>query len=185
MNATVMFIHSAGPQGSEQGSNNMIAYLKEELMNEYDLTFPNMPTPEDPKYIEWKDQIEKELKVLKGEVILVGHSLGGSVLLKLLSEETYNIKISGLFVVAAPYWGIDKDWQRQDFILQEDFDQHLRQIPQLFLYHSREEEIVPFSHHLAYAEKLPQANRIVLEGSQHLFQNGLPELIKEIRSLII
>nr|WP_235788441.1 alpha/beta hydrolase [Salipaludibacillus sp. CUR1] len=45
-----------------------------------------MPNPENPEYILWKKQLEKELDKLNGDVILVGHSLGGSVLLKYLSE---------------------------------------------------------------------------------------------------
>ncbi|MDF1506964.1 alpha/beta hydrolase [Robertmurraya sp. DFI.2.37] len=182
MKTTVMFIHSAGPQGQNQGSTNLSAYLKKELEEDYNFYSPSMPIPENPKYVEWKKAFEQEGNHLSGEVILIGHSLGGSFLLKYLSEESM-IKISGLFVVAAPYWGIDSDWQRSDFFLQSGFERHFGEIDNLFLYHSRGEDIVPFVHHAAYAKKLPHAHKRVLDGNQHLFSNGLTELVNDIRSL--
>lgn len=183
MKTTVLFIHSAGPQGLNQGSSNLIAYLEKELNDKYHFIHPKMPAPENPKYLDWKEQLDKELYTLTGEVVLVGHSLGGSVLLKYLSEETYTLKISGLFVVASPYWGIDEDWQSSDFMLQKNFEIRIKEIPHLFLYHSRDDRIVPFSHHLAYVEKFPQAIIRDLEGINHLFHNGLATLINDIKSL--
>ncbi|MEK4147067.1 alpha/beta hydrolase [Robertmurraya sp. FSL W8-0741] len=183
MNATVMFIHSAGPQGQNQGSSNLVTYLKKELKEDYNFHSPSMPTPENPKYVEWKKAFEQEFNQLSGEVVLIGHSLGGSFLLKYLSEESYPTKIPGLFVVSAPFWGIDQDWQRSDFFFQSGFEKRLSEIDNLFLYHSRDERIVPFSHHLALAEKLPHGKTRVLEGKQHLFSNGLTELVNDIRSL--
>lgn len=183
MNPAIMFIHSAGPQGENQGSSNLIKYVRNGLSNNVEVISPKMPTPEDPRYNDWKNVMEKELLKLSGEVILIGHSLGGSVLLKYLSEEVYRVKVLGLFIVAAPFWGIDDDWQRKDFFLQEGFEQHLKEIPHIFLYHSRGEEIVPFSHHIAFAEKLPQSTCRVIDGADHLFENGLPKLVRDIRSL--
>ncbi|WP_102272105.1 alpha/beta hydrolase [Cytobacillus massiliigabonensis] len=182
MKRTVLFIHSAGPQGQDLGSSKLSAYVEKELRDTYQFIFPKMPAPENPKYAPWKNQLEKELKKLNGEVILVGHSLGGSVLLKYLSEESCSLPISGLFIIASPYWGFDEDWQLKDFFLQKNFEEHLPKIPNLFLYHSRDEEIVPFSHHKMYAEKLPQAAIRELEGKEHLFLNGLPILVNDLRS---
>lgn len=182
MKRTVLFIHSAGPQDQNQGSSNLIAYLEKELKDTYQFVFPRMPAPENPKYISWKNQLEKELNILHGEVILVGHSLGGSVLLKYLSEESCNLTISGLFIIASPYWGLDENWQLKDFILQNLFEENLPSIPNLFLYHSRDEEIVPFTHNKMYAEKLPHAITRELEGKEHLFLNGFPILVNDLSS---
>ncbi|MET3697042.1 hypothetical protein SAMN05877753_101379 [Bacillus oleivorans] len=183
MKKTVLFIHSAGPQDPEHGSSNLSAYLENELRDKYQFVIPKMPSPENPKYVRWKDQLEKELNMLNGEVILIGHSLGGSVLLKYLSEESYNLTFSGLFIISSPYWGLDKDWQSKEFTLQNNFEQNLPAIPHLFLYHSRDEDIVPFKHHKIYAEKLPQATSRELEGRQHLFHNGLPILVNDLKNV--
>lgn len=183
MKKTVLFIHSAGPQGKEQGSSKLSGYLQNKLGNDYHLVFPEMPDPENPKYIHWKDKLSEELNRLDGELVLIGHSLGGSTLFKYLSEESCRLTISGLFIIASPYWGLDDDWQLKDFILKDNFEQKLHEISSLFLYHSLEEEIVPFSHHIAYAEKFPRANLRQLKGNQHLFNNGLSELVNDIERL--
>ncbi|SDM67762.1 alpha/beta hydrolase [Sediminibacillus halophilus] len=183
MKKTVLFIHSAGPQGQGQGSSNLSSYLSKELGETYRFVSPKMPEPENPVCAHWKQQLEKELHKLTGEVTLIGHSLGGSVLLKYLTEHSLDLAISGLFIIASPYWGLDKNWQSKEFTLQRNFEQKLPSIPNLFLYHSVDEDIVPFAHHIAYAEKLPQATTRELEGKQHLFLNGLPILVQDIEGM--
>src|SRR5690625_3080969 len=115
MKKQVLFIHSAGTQDSHQGSSNLLAYLKDSLGDEYNLLYPKMPHPENPEYKLWEFQLEKEFAALDGEVLLIGHSLGGSVLLKYLSEKAINRPIFGLFMIAAPYWGKDDDWQVTEY----------------------------------------------------------------------
>ncbi len=87
MKKQILFIHSAGAQGPHEGSGRLVAHLQKGLGPEYQVLYPIMPDPENPAYEPWKAQLEKELTALEGEAILVGHSLGGSVLLKYLSEE--------------------------------------------------------------------------------------------------
>ncbi|SDK36177.1 alpha/beta fold hydrolase [Sediminibacillus albus] len=183
MKKTVLFIHSAGPQGQGQGSSNLSSYLSKQLGDNYQFVSPEMPEPENPAYVSWKKQLEKELNKLTGEIILVGHSLGGSVLLKYLTEQSSNLVFSGLFIIASPFWGLDEKWQSKEFTLQPNFEHKLPGIPSLFLYHSADEDIVPFTHHKAYAEKLPQATARELEGKQHLFDQGLPILVQDIKGL--
>ncbi|UOQ50162.1 alpha/beta hydrolase [Gracilibacillus caseinilyticus] len=183
MNKTILFIHSAGPQGPNQGSSNLINYLEQELENSYQIIHPQMPAPEDPKYDQWKHQLEKELSLLNGEAILIGHSLGGSVLLKYLSEHSCKLTIRGLFILASPYWGLDEEWQLADFMLQHHFADKLPSIANIFLYHSRNEKIVPFAHHQAYAKKLPQAAARQIDGDRHLFHDGLAVLVDDIKGL--
>jgi hypothetical protein len=77
------------------------------------------PGAETPRYAAWKSQLEESLALLNDKSILVGHSLGGSVLLKYLSEETRQKSISGLFIVAAPCWGADQEWQSDEILLSE------------------------------------------------------------------
>lgn len=81
----ILFIHSAGPQGRKEGSDFLLSHLKHSL-KDYWLAHPQMPDPDNPHYLSWKGCIEKELKALADDSILVGHSLGGSVLVKYLSE---------------------------------------------------------------------------------------------------
>ncbi|MGO4788836.1 RBBP9/YdeN family alpha/beta hydrolase [Paenibacillus sp. 2KB_20] len=180
MKKQVLFILSAGPQGIHQGSCALIADLKEQLGEVCHVSSPAMP---DPDYALWKAQIANEINALNGEVLLVGHSLGGSVLLKYLSEEDCQLTISGLFLIAAPYWGNDDEWQSEDFRLPDSFANMLPRISRLYLYHSRQDPVVPFAHAQHYAKQLLQAVTREYEGDDHYFCEGLPELVDDIKRL--
>ncbi len=179
----VLFIHGAGNKRHSDGSGNLIAYLQEKLGSDYEVLSPDMPDPDHPQYEAWRTQIEKELAALSDDAMLIGHSVGGSVLLKCLASGAYQKHIAGLFLVAAPYWGKDEDWQIDEYILPEDFASKLPQIAQIFLYHSRNDGEVPFAHLGHYQEKLPQATARLIAGNTHSFTGGLPELVDDMKHL--
>lgn len=179
MNKQVLFIHSAGPQGLHQGSFGLLTHLQEQLGEVYHVVSPGMP--ENPDCALWKAQIANEIEALDEELLLIGHSLGGSVLLKYLSEEGCKRSVSGLFLIAAPYWGKDGDWLNEEFKLPDSFATLLPRISSLYLYHSRHDPVVPFAHGQHYTELLPQAVTRVYEGDDHYFCGGLPELADDIK----
>jgi uncharacterized protein len=183
MKKQVLFIHSAGPQRLHEGSTGLTTYLKESLGDEFYFSAPAMPAPENPAYSPWKVRLEKALAELDGKVILIGHSLGGSVLLKYLSETTHPPDAAALFLVASPYWSEETGWESDDFALLNDFASRLPTIGRLVLIGSRNDEIVPSSHLKLYKQKLPQAELRLLDSGDHLFQHGLPELLEEIKKL--
>ncbi len=84
-------------------------------------------------------------------MILVGHSLGASILLKYLSEEKAEKPVAGVFLVAPPYWGAE-DWEVSEYALQADFASKIPKELPMFFYHSRDDEWVPFAHLTLYAE---------------------------------
>ena len=182
MKQKVLFIHSGGTQGPHEGSSDLVTYLRQMLGGGYEVLYPKMPDPDHPEYAQWKEHLEKRLAWLDDEIILVGHSLGGSVLLKYLSEETCNKSIAGLFLVAAPYWG-KSNWEVDEYVLRQDFSSKLPRIPRIFLYHSRNDEVVPFNHLASYADKLPNAIVREFDSRRHLFSTGLPELVDDIKDL--
>lgn len=175
----ILFLHSAGPQGPHQGSSDLIAYLKKGLGSVYQFTAPKLPRPEAPDYLRWKAKLAAVLKGMKGEVILIGHSLGGSVFLKYLSEEKVKIKISALFLAATPYWG-EKGWEYEAFYLKDGFARSLPPIPKVVVYHSRKDPVVAFGHAKRYAAALPGATLRALKGDSHAFEGGLPELLEDV-----
>lgn len=129
-------------------------------------------------------RLEHELASIGGgEVVLIGHSLGGAVLLKYFSEQPCPLRIAGLFLVAAPFWGLDPDWHRPDFTLAPDFAAQLPPLPRVCIYHSDGDDIVPRAHAQHYAAKLPQATVRWLPGHDHLFHAGLPALVHDLKTL--
>jgi uncharacterized protein len=178
----VLFVHSGGSQGLHEGSNDLVAWLRLALGPPYEVLYPLMPNPDQPVYEQWKQELKKELARLDEGIILIGHSLGGSVILKLLSEEKFTKKIDGIFMIGSPYWG-KRNWKVNEYELKHDFPVCLPDVGEMYLYHSRKDAVVPFKHLSYYAEKLPFANVRALGGSEHIFSSGLPELARDIKSL--
>ncbi len=52
-----------------------------------------------------------------------------------------------------------------------------------FLYHSRDDPEIPVSHLRRYEEHLPNATSRLIQGSQHSFTDGLPQLVSDIRGV--
>ena len=82
------------------GSNfHWLPWLQKELLIAgYLAQAPEMPTPYEPVYSEWKETFEQFR--LSPESILVGHSCGAGFLLKYLSENPIKVKRT---VLVAPY----------------------------------------------------------------------------------
>lgn len=184
MEKQVLFIQGAG-EGAYKEDEKLAASLQAALGTEYQVLYPQMPNESDPDYELWKAQIKKELAALAGKVILVGHSLGGSFLLKYLAEEKVEKAVVGIFLIATPYWGGD-GWRYEGYeqiTLPEGFASKLPRGAPIFLFHSRDDEIVPFAHLALYAEKLPQATVRVFDDRGHQFDNDLTEVASDITNL--
>jgi predicted alpha/beta hydrolase family esterase len=181
MKRQALFIHGGG-EGAYEEDKKMAASLQDALGSAYDVRCPKMPDEDSPEYKAWKERIAQELAALDGEVILVGHSLGGSILLKYLSEEKVEKPVAGIFLVAPPYWGAE-DWEVGEYELQKGFASKLPEESPVFFYHSRDDEWVPFAHLALYAEKLPQATIREFDGRGHQFDDDLSEVARDIEWL--
>lgn len=102
------------------------------------------------------------------------------MVLKCLSEETIKESIAGLFLIAAPFVGADENWRDDVHALEPDFAAKLPYIPQIFLYNSRDDEVVPFLHLALYARKLAQAAVRKFRSRGHQFRNDLSEVAADI-----
>ena len=99
MKTPVLFIQGATEEGYRE-DHKLVDNLQANLGQAYQVHYPEMPDADNPKYVAWKNQIAKESAALEGKVVLVGHSLGASLLLKWLSEAPPDQVIAGLFLLA-------------------------------------------------------------------------------------
>lgn len=175
----VLFIHGAG-KGAYEEDGLLVASLREALGSDYAVRYPRMVNEANPDYDAWKAQIARELEGLEGEVILVGHSFGGSTLLGYLCEERVEKPIAAVVALAAPYWGADADWDWDAGRLPEDAAARLAGIPRILLYHCRDDEIVPFRHLAHYAASLPRAMIREVEAGGHQFANNLTAVAEDL-----
>jgi len=181
MEKQVLFIHGAG-EGAYAEDGKLVKSLRDMLGTQYNVLYPKMPEEEDSSYKEWKAQISKELAALDGEVMLVGQSIGSSMLLKYLSEEKIKIHLAGIFLIAAPYWG-PSAWQMDGFTLDEERAAKFLEAVPVFLYHSSDDDTVPFAHLALHSEKFPKATIHEFDGRGHQLNNDLSEVAADIKSL--
>src|SRR5262245_12780438 len=177
----VLFIQGAG-EGAYEEDPELVKSLRDVLGSDYDVLYPKMPEEESSGYEEWKAQISKGLATMGEKVILVGHSVGSSMLLKYLSEERVEKALAGIFLIAAPYWGAG-GWQVDTVTVDEgQASKRLKAAP-VFFYHSRDDDVVPFAHLAMHAEKFPQATFREFDRRGHQFNNDLSEVAADIASL--
>ena len=169
-------------RGANEVDALLVASLQRALGSDYEVRYPRMPEESNPDMQNWKAEIKSELAAMDGEVILVGHSVGGAALLKYLSEEKVEKPIAGLFLLAAPSWD-EENWNFDDLRLPRDLAARLSRIPRIFLYHNRDDEIAPFAHLALHAARLPPA--VVREGEEggHQFNNDLAIVASDIKTL--
>ena len=175
----VLFIQGGG-KGAHSEDAPLANSLKLALGPKYDVRFPRMPGEADPNVASWGKKISSKVSRISGKVILVAHSIGGSVLLRYLSEEKVEKPIAGLFLLAAPSWDEDR-WNFDDLRLPRDIAEKLALIPQLFFYHCRDDDVVPFSHLALHSARIPRAVTRAVDNGGHQFGNDLTGVATDIR----
>jgi len=184
MTKQVLFIQGAGA-GAYDADKLLVDSLRQTLGSDYDVRYPRMPDEDNAPYEQWKQHIESELAAMPGPVLLLGHSVGASILAKCLTEIAVDTAITGVFLLSTPFWGGD-GWQYegyQQLELPKDLAARLPQDTPIFLYHSQDDEIVPFSHLALYAIILPKATIREIASGRHQFNDDLTLIAKDITSL--
>ena len=178
----VLFIHGGG-EGAYAEDARLAASLARELGAGYSVHCPQMPNEREPDYTTWKNVIVEDLARIGDGAILVGHSIGASVVIKLLCEGETRRALAGVFLVAAPYWHDHEVWRWDEVRLPHDASARLPGRIPLFLYHGRDDEVVPYSHADMYAQTFPQAIVRGLSGRNHQLNDDLSEVARDIRLL--
>jgi predicted alpha/beta hydrolase family esterase len=143
-----------------------------------------MPSPQNAKYAEWKLWIEKYFSILQGDIILIGHSLGAAFLLKYISESGFPVSIAQLHLVATPVADTEKeslcDFKLKNFELKvsRDIDLGKADVNKIFLYHSVDDEVVPYSDTEKLHKALPQAEFLTFQDMGHFSVEEFPELVE-------
>ena len=181
MHYQLLFIQGGGGDEDYKADAKLVASLRQALGNAYTVHYPRLSDDSSPDFGRIK-QIGKEISLVKDEIILVGHSLGASMLLKYLSENEVKKKIAGIFLISTPFWSGQEDW-KQGLKLHEDFPDKLPKNVPVFLYHCRDDEEVPFEHLSLYAQKLPRAIVREVGSGGHQLNNNLSLVAKDIKSL--
>ena len=180
----VLFIQGAG-EGAHNEDKKLVDSLQQALGSEYDVRYPVMPDEDNASYEQWKQRVETELVTMAAPVILIGHSVGASILAKCLAERVVERPVAAILLLSTPFWG-GGGWRYEGYQkleLPEDLASRLPQNAAVFLYHSHDDAIVPFSHLALYARLLPKANVREIDSGGHQLNNDLTHLATDIIGL--
>lgn len=153
--------------------------LQESLGNDFDVILAKMPNKNNAKYIEWAIYFNNLVPLLDDDLILVGHSLGGIFLAKYLSENLLPKKIKALILIAAPFDNVNQEESLDSFNLLADLGNINRQCENIFLIHSKDDNIVEYKQSIKYEKELTNSTLITFENKRHFGQETFPE-IKEL-----
>lgn len=179
---TVLFIHSAGPQGPGEGSSALVEALRAILPPDLRLIAPLMPKPDAPEAEPWIAALSGEMKAIPSDFVLVGHSLGGSTILQVLARFGLPERLLGVVTLAAPFWSAE-DWEIAEFALPEDAGTRLQALSKLVILQGDKDEVVAKNHPALYKSLLPQARVAFLSGIDHEAAAAGPDLVAAIRSI--
>lgn len=176
----LLFIQGGG-KGAHAADAPLAASLKQALGASHEVHFPHMRGEDDPSLAPWKRQIAAEMSQLRGPLTLVGHSLGGAMLLSCLAEQAPPVPVAALVLLAAPAWD-GKQWNFDELLLPDGLADRLDAIPRLSLYHCRDDEVVPFDHLALHAARLPRAVAVTMAQGGHQFGGDLRAVAADIRA---
>lgn len=181
----VYLIH--GFEGSPNGGWRPYIMRELEKQDIYACALP-MPSPSLPILSEWLFEVERCVeKDKEDEVYLVGHSLGGTTILRYLEKFDHK-NIKGIISVSAPCV-CKKESSRISEFLKDDFNWDVikSKINKVVIIHRDDDPFVPLSDAEEIKERL-NGKLIIIKNGKHL--NGsagffeLPELLEEIMNMI-
>lgn len=157
--------------------------LAAELGDAFEVLVPKMPNGTNAHYAEWCIWLERCMKFIEDDAVLIGHSLGGIFLVKYISEHAFPRRIKAVILVSAPYDQTLTAEFLTDFSLPKSLDGFSRQVRELYLVYSKDDPVVSIEEQNKYMRALPCAHVLQLDNWGHFQQQHFPELIELIRSL--
>ena len=181
-NKQVLFIQGGGAGAHDEWDNKLVDSLKRELGPGYNVRYPHMPNEADPSYSMWKAALAEEITGLDDGAVLIGHSIGGTILINALAEAPPKRKLAGVFLVAAPFVGAG-GWPSDEVKAVADLGAHLPPNTPIYLYHGSNDDTAPFAHVDLYERAIPGAIVHRLHGRDHQLNDDLAEVAACIRAL--
>jgi predicted alpha/beta hydrolase family esterase len=178
----VLFIQGGGTGVHDEWDNKLVDSLRHELGPDYDVRYPRMPKEGDPSYDLWKAALAEEIAGLDDGAILIGHSVGGTILINALAETPPNRTLAGIFLIAAPFMG-PGGWPIEDIKPAANLGARLPPRTPIYLYHGSKDDAAPFVHVDLYERAIPGAIVHRLRGRNHQLNDDLAEVAAGVRVL--
>jgi predicted alpha/beta hydrolase family esterase len=178
----VLFIQGAGEGTHANWDIHLVESLRQQLGPSHSVRYPEMPDEANPTVAAWRPVLERELATLQPGSVVIGHSIGGTVLIHVLAEAAPSSALGAIVLIAAPYIG-EGGWTSEELAPRADLAERLPAGAPIFLYHGLDDTEVPASHVDRYAAAIPSAQVRRLAGRDHQLNNDLSEVARDIREL--
>jgi predicted alpha/beta hydrolase family esterase len=182
MKKQVLFIQGGGVGTHDDWDHKLVASLSQELGPDFEVLYPRMPNEENPNYSKWKAALTQEISGLDDGAILVGHSIGGTILINAIAEATPKRKLNGIFLIAAPFVGTG-GWPSEEIKKSAELGLRLPPKTPVYFYHGSMDDIAPIAHLKLYERAIPGAIVRRLQGRDHQLNDNLTEVAVDIRAL--
>jgi len=171
----VLFIQGGGANVHDQWDNKLVESLRQELGSDFEVRYPRMPKEEDPHYAPWKGAIEKELEALNDGAILIGHSIGGAILVNVLAELSVKPQFGAIILISAPFVG-EGGWSIDEMQSSNHLGERLPKNAPIHVFHGLGDDEVPPQHADLYERAIPQAMVHRVADRDHQFNNDLRDV---------
>ena len=178
----VLFVQGAGKSVHDAWDDKLVRSLERELGEGYAVRYPRMPHEADPKYSAWRSALFEEFERLKDGALLVGHSVGGTMLIHALAERPPQVKLGALALIAAPFIG-EGGWPSGELEPRVDLADRLPAKLPVFLFHGTADDEVPLSHLDLYEKLLPEATVRRVLDRDHQLNNELGVVARALRAV--
>jgi len=183
MTRQLLFVQGGGGENAhDEWDSKLVESLQRELGPDYEIRYPRMPDEDDPQFAPWKAALRKEFDKLEDGVILVGHSIGATILVHSLADESPEWAPAGIFLISMPFIG-EGGWPSDEVKPKPDLGGKLSARCPVYLYHGDADETVPIKHVELSATAIPQAVLRKLAGRDHQLNNDMSEVAADILEL--
>lgn len=177
---TVLFIQGGREGTHDDWDQKLVDSLRESLGDGFDVRYPRMPAEDDPSDTAWGPAIRSALGALEDGDVVVGHSVGGALLVHTLVEHPPAARLGAIVLLATPFVG-EGGWPGDGFEFDAELGTGLPHGVPVHLFHGLDDETVPPAHVDLYAASIPHAKVHRLPGRDHQLGDDLSEVASAIR----
>ena len=178
----ILFIQGGGAGVHDAWDDKLVDSLRRELGPGYEIRYPRMPAEDEPSLARWAPAIGKEIAALADGGIVIGHSIGGTILMSALAEKPPERRLAAILLVGAPFVG-EGGWPGDEFALPGDLGARLPPGAAVHLFQGLNDDTTPAAHAALYARAIPQAEMHRLPGRDHQLNNDLSEVAEVVRGV--
>jgi pimeloyl-ACP methyl ester carboxylesterase len=171
----VLFIQGGGAGAHDDWDAKLVDSLRAELGDGYEVRYPRMPQENDPSYARWSAAIGHELAAVDDGAVVVGHSVGGTILIGYLAEAPPHRRLGAIVLIAAPFVG-PGGWAGEEFELPEHLGARLPNGVPVHLFHGLDDQTAPPDHVDLYSDAIPQAQLHRLPRRDHQLNDDLSDV---------